>query len=162
MCISSPFPDNKEMAGPPRLMGGQSRGPGSGLRAPSERCRVTRLVLPQSRGAGTVPAGHALAWLGGGAPAPGAVQHRRSILTTGASTVLPCEFPVTPNYTPESQDREMLASKPPQAGFPPNSVPQPFLVRCFCGTGRCWSTLWRFQNNSHTTHLNERRNKMKA
>lgn len=33
MCISSPFSDSREKAGPPRMTGGQSRGPGSGLMA---------------------------------------------------------------------------------------------------------------------------------
>ena len=74
VCISSPFSDNREEAGPPRVTGGQSRGPGSGLMA--------LLVLGKMRsgegGPLRVPAvckalclqAHALAWLSGGGTRP--------------------------------------------------------------------------------------------
>lgn len=67
-----------------------------------------RTGLPGGRGASAwVPSGHT----------------RSSILADrGQCIVLPCAFPVTPSYTPESQDGEVLASEPLKPG-PPSSVP---------------------------------------
>lgn len=97
VCISSPFSDNREKAGPPRVTGGQSRGPGSGLMAmlglgkmrsgevgPLRAPAVCQALCLQAR---------ALAWLRGGGTeppmlynadtasstrGPGAVVHRAS------------------------------------------------------------------------------------
>lgn len=89
VCISSPFSDNREKAGPPRVTGGQSRGPGSGLMAllglgkmrsgevgPLRAPAVCQALCLQAR---------ALAWLrGGGTEPPDAVQCRHCIFDTGA------------------------------------------------------------------------------
>ena len=118
MCISSPFPDNKEMAGPPRLMGGQSRGPGSGLTAPSERCRVTLLVLPQSpwRGHCARRPRTGLAWWRGTSPWRCPTQTQHSCHRGQHCATL--EFLVTPNYTPESQVGRCWQAKPLKPGPP--------------------------------------------
>lgn len=139
------------------MMGGQSRGPGSGLTTPSERCGVTGLVLPESP---RRPRTGLARWRGASAWCrPTHTQHPR----TGASIVLPCAFPVTPSYTPESQDGEVLASEPPQAGSPPALCLSPFWSDASAEQGDAGQhSRRRFQNNSHATHLNERRNEMKA
>ena len=138
------------------MMGGQSRGPGSGLTTPSERCGVTGLVLPES-----LRRRHCARRWRGASPWCCAThtQHPR----TGASIVVPCAFPVTPSYTPESQDGETLASKPPQAGSPAALCLSPFWSDASVEQGDAGQhSRRRFQNNSHATHLNERRNETKA
>ena len=160
MCISSPFPDNKEMVGPLRLMGGHSRGPGSGLTAPSERRGVTGLVLPQSPRHGHCahrPRAGLARWRGTSPRlCPTQTQHPYHRGQHGATL---CIISCDPQTTPRRARTGRCWHVSPSSWAPPTLCLGPFWSDAPAEQGDGQHSGRRFQSYSHTTHLNKRKTK---